>query len=335
MIINKIKKIIVILFVNIIVFLILFNLFSYFIKKNVDFSLKTYSSDAVENSIDLKNYNIEPPDYINTKKHSDIEFQNYCNETRIIFNADKYTKNPILILGCSYAFGHGLKQENTFANILSKNTQRPVYNFSTCSGNGYESIYNIDDFINQSEMNKNIIKNSDYIIYLYMHDHINRYLRKTYTTSRYDNLYNSSGIIQFLNKFFLIRYTLSNIKLYKIIKEYPNSEEAEKYLKLLIKDINKELKILAPKAKLIIIIYDEKIPMYFKKSEIKFVSDIMNSDIWNEIENETDIKVVHSKDIMGFVFDKNYKLKIDDGNWHPNERVWKEFTPLFANKYIK
>ena len=72
-----------------------------------------------------------------------------------------------------------------------------------------------------------------------------------------------------------------------------------------------------------------------KLSAIKFESDIINSKIWSDFEKETGTKVIRTKDIMGFYFDKEYKLKEDIAAWHPNERAWIELTPKFAEKYIK
>ena len=73
----------------------------------------------------------------------------------------------------------------------------------------------------------------------------------------------------------------------------------------------------------------------YKKSAIKFESDIINSKIWEDFAKETGAKVVRTKDITGFYFDKDYKLNEDIAGWHPNAKAWAELTPEFANKYIK
>ena len=94
------------------------------------------------------------------------------------------------------------------------------------------------------------------------------------------------------------------------------------------------IKTIAPNAKFIIIVYDEKLPADEDNLTIKYDSEILNSHIWKELENETDITIVHTKDITGFLFDKDYKLKQDIANWHPNEKAWQVFTPKFAKNYI-
>ena len=70
---------------------------------------------------------------------------------------------------------------------------------------------------------------------------------------------------------------------------------------------------------------------------ILYYFQILNSKIWKELEEETNgnIKIVRTKDVMGFYFDKDYKLEEDISGWHPNARVWKEFTPKFVSQYIK
>ena len=61
----------------------------------------------------------------------------------------------------------------------------------------------------------------------------------------------------------------------------------------------------------------------------------MNDKIWDEINAETNVTVVKTNDIMGFYFDKDYKLEEEICDWHPNARAWAEFTPKFAEKYIE
>ena len=99
--------------------------------------------------------------------------------------------------------------------------------------------------------------------------------------------------------------------------------------------MNKELKLVAPNAKQIFIVYNEYIPEHHTLSKIKFVVDKMNDKLWDELEKETDIQIVRTKDIMGFYFNKNYKLEADFSDWHPNARAWAEFTPKFVEKYIE
>lgn len=60
------------------------------------------------------------------RKHFDIENIKY----KFRFSGQKYTKPPILIYGCSYGYGAGLKDNEHFGYILSEQAKRPVYNFS-------------------------------------------------------------------------------------------------------------------------------------------------------------------------------------------------------------
>ena len=123
----------------------------------------------------------------------------------------------------------------------------------------------------------------------------------------------------------------------KILKHFPNTKEVELFLKKVMIVTYKKIKDYAPNAQLIVILYEEKIPLNRSPFEIAWVYKFINSNIWKELEIEYkgDIQIVRTNNVMGFYFDKDYKLKEDISDWHPNARVWKEFTPKFASQYIK
>ena len=188
--------------------------------------------------------------------------------------------------------------------------------------------------------NENKIKEADYIIYIYMYDHINRYLVLNNLFWNYEFIFGSSQneIHNFLiEKLALYKLICTGYKLKKILQNYPQTDEIEQFLKLIIKKGYQKAKSYSQNAKFIIILYEEKIPDSTPVFEIAYAYNFINSKIWQELEKETngDIKIVRTKDLMGFYFDKDYKLEEDIANWHPNARAWKEFTPKFASKYIK
>ncbi len=290
--------------------------------------------------LDVKNYETEEA----TVKHldyNDNSFKKYCGEKRIKFG-ENYSKKPIVVLGCSYAYGHGLQKEDSFSYKLSNITKRPIYNFSECGIDGLDSILfiNVDNYEN--------IKNTEYVIYIYMYDHINRYLAIERLYRNYENLFIDNEDISLPNK---IKKFIIKIPIFKLIMIYyketkilkkanilspSNLENSSKFLKFIMRFIYNKIKVNFPNAKFIIILYDEKIGYMYNPVNIKFDLEMQKSKIWDELAQESkgDIIIVRTEDVVGFYFDKNYKLKEDIADWHPNAKAWEVFTPLFAKKYI-
>ena len=325
----------IILLTNILILLFMIVSLNIFIKRNINNENFEHELGKIlprhnlkfEFSTNIQNYKYEK----NMVKLEEITEENdnkYCGERRFEYNQNN-NGNSIIVLGCSYAYGHGLKKEETFPSILSNITQSSIYNFSKC---GSQLGENISDMKKET---KNINQDIKYIVYLYMQDHINRMLL-TSSMYKYYELYLGLGQNKVHN------YLIKKIPLYKLIcvilnkyKIQSNFKNIEKFLKNSILLSYKELSTLYPNSKFIIILYEEKLPDSYSHFEIAYLSNIMNSKIWTEIEKETNIQIVRTSHITGFYFDKEYKLKEDISNWHPNAKAWEKFTPLFAEKYIK
>lgn len=332
---NNLKNFFCILFSNLLIFSSLCLGANYYIEHNIK-KFGNFLSDSgimVRNNKNLK-INLQEYDIEETKvEYADLA-KEFCLEERKEFGLDKeYTKNPILVFGCSYAYGSGLKQEETFPYLLSELTQRPVLNFSRCSKHLLYSIDQFYDYNKDLSAKKMPLPNPDYVIYIYMHDHINRYLRIANIYEYYDILFPNQ--LSIITKIPLTRFICSCIQVRKIVKGIPYKDNSDAFLKQLILNSHKKIKELAPNAEFIIILYDQKIADMYKPIKIKFDSDRMHSNIWDELEEEDGITVVHTKDVVGFSFDRNYKLKKDIADWHPNAKAWALLTPLFAKKYIK
>ena len=339
-------KIIKILSSNIIILTVIIVLSSIYTDKNINsfhnINYMNAHSRIDESKINIKKYDTEKNNVIRLKQ-TDKEFKKFCGEERIKYGEEYKNLPPIVLLGCSYAYGHGLKTEETFSYKLSKITQRPVYNFSGCGISGMESFGSLKVFISENEANREIIKNAEFVIYLYMHDHINRYLELSFLYNSYKEIFPPKNkfeetlisiplirLICAVNK--IRQISAGGCKNIKYINKFIN--KSEQYLKRIIGIINDEIHQYSPKAKFIIILYDEKISEDTGNLKIMYDSEILNSRIWQELKDENNIEIIHTKDITGFVFDKDYKLKEDISEWHPNEKVWDIFTPKFAKKYI-
>ncbi len=173
------KKIIKIVFINIIIISLILIISNIIISRNVVNISNFYRDHNISNKMDTSKINIENCE---TEKYTaerlsttDKLYNQFCGEDRVKFGIN-YTKKPIVIFGCSYAYGHGLKREETFPYKLSEITKRPVYSFASCGSNAIRNLIEVEKFIKNDEQNKKVINEAEYYIYLYMHDHIDRYL---------------------------------------------------------------------------------------------------------------------------------------------------------------
>ena len=331
------KKILYIIFTNLLILFIIFSALTLYLKRNTAnnffINQKIYNNE-IENI--STNYPTEDDKDVKHLLNNENLYKKYCGESRTEINFDS-SNNAIIILGCSYAYGHGLKFEDSFGYLLASLTNRPVLNFSYCGGNAFVGISDLENLLASplDTVYKQKISNSDYVIYVYMYDHINRYLSADFVIDHYEELFHPDKFQSLLLKIYLYRYILSYEKINYILNDYPSSTLAQNYLKSVLNLLYSDIKKDVPSAKVIFVIYDEKISKNTDNNKIKFVFDIINSPVWDEFARENDVEIIRTKDVMGFYFDKNYKLKEDIADWHPNARAWKEFTPIFVKEYIK
>ena len=150
-----------------------------------------------ESKIDIQKYDVEKNKVVNVE-FNDKNYNKFCGEERVKFG-EEYNKNPIVILGCSYAYGQGLKSEQTFPYLLANITKRPIYNFSKCGTHILVDIRELEIFTTEEDRKK--INKADYVIYLYMHDHINRYLNinDVYVNYKYFYDFQTNKFLNYIN----------------------------------------------------------------------------------------------------------------------------------------
>ena len=319
---SSLKKFSIIILTNIIVFLGIFTILNKYVSSldnvcdisNLLSKMNYFKRDLNVNSINIDKYDVENWNGKLLELNND-SYNEFCGEKRVEFGeGNNYTKRPIVILGGSYAYGHGLKKENTFPYLLSKYTQRPVYNFSVCGIEGLTSVKYLLDYISMGEEYKNKVSNPEYYIYVYMHDHINRFLNIQFLYIYYETFFEvHNKIYKRLLKFPVIKLVCTYWQFNKLINKKSKSqvldiEESSKFLKKIIIYINEELKKISPDSKFIILLYNSK-----------------NSELYNPFKIMFDTET-------GFVFDKDYCLQKDIAPTHPNEKAWAILTPLFAKK---
>lgn len=246
-------------------------------------------------NFDIKNIYIEKYQTENSLvKRVELTKENmekFCGKTKIEYGETKEEKNPIVVLGCSYAYGQGLKDKETFSYLLSEYTNRPVISFAHCGSQGVENLIIAKNYEKQDRL-----KSADYFIYVYMHDHINRFFSFDNISTNYNSFFKTANIENLLLKIPVTRLKKNILLANEKIKEYN------------------------PNAKFIVILYNEKMINDYNPCYIKFNLDKYNDNIWDDLR-KYNITIVKTEDIMGFPFDKEYKLEEDITDWHLNARA--------------
>lgn len=129
-----------------------------------------------ENSF-LKSINVFPPSIQKLKFHPGIK--NFSFNPDLFPNPSEgwgrapegleYNNKPIVIFGCSYAYGYNLSKEQTFSYKLANTTMRPVYNRAWTGWSIQHMLYQtrLEKFYKQ-------IPEPEYVIYVYLNDHLRR-----------------------------------------------------------------------------------------------------------------------------------------------------------------
>lgn len=326
------KKVLSIIAFNIFLLVIFYLIAAYLVSRGSFDKVIFEPKHIINLQLSDSDYELPPKDFVRLDKTEEA-INLYCNDDRTDFNTS-YSGNPVVFLGCSYTYGHGIKKKESFPYLVSEYSHKPVHNYALC---GLELVGSLFHIYKYPEL-KDDVKDAEYAIYLYMYDHVNRYF--DHPVEYYDYLFNPGKIEKFLTKSKVLKLLFAKIRFIKLNQEFPKTNEAQKLLKNVFHKSIEEIKTLMPNAKIIFVIYDEKILLedindYFRRNVIRYDKDIIKSNLWKELEREEGIEVVSTKDIIGKTIDKDYKLKADIADWHPNSKIWKEFTPEFVNRYLK
>ena len=232
-----------------------------------------------------------------------------------------YKKAPILIYGCSYAYGYKLKENEHIGYFLSDLAKRPVYNYGISAKGVQHALYIMQHA-------PKIVPDPEYIIYIFMNDQI----RRMYMPCGFTNYFNFFEYKNINNNFILkkdkglLKY-LKNTFLYKsIIREtfckgrYLKEEEKFKLFKMYLQEMNKETKNRYPNAKFILIIYDRQHDWHIVLTD-KHIQEIKNMGI----------DVIDLSEYFGDkLLQKEYQIN-DDPHGHPNAKAWQ----MIAQKLIE
>ena len=332
------KKFTIIVIVNIIVSAALFLLLDW-VNKNKGFCALGSNWNII-NLLNIPPVDISEEDYSMPPENMQYlpvtkeTYAKFCGEDRKNINTE-LPGRPIVFLGGSYTYGHGLELKETFPYIVSKLTNRKAYNSAACGDYLSVSI----EKIKNSEEEQQKVKNAEYAVYLYMYDHINRYPWPDMVYPYLAELKPGCLEERLTASNQLLMDILPRLRLIPLYIEFPETKHASLYFKKILSAEIKELKTLMPDAEIIFIVFNQKIPAMGSsnpvKRVIKYEQNIIKSSLWKELQEEEGITVIHTKDVMGAPFDNKYILTADIAPFHPNALTWQEFAPKFAGLYIK
>ena len=228
------------------------------------------------------------------------------------FPQNKSEKAPLAIMGCSFAYGLGLKEDETLAAQLSSSTDRIVYNLGVIGGSPREMLYILrNDKLRQELFGDRT--DFEYIIYPYIAHHLFRLYNQIKLFSLSPTFRKVGNSLEFYE----VNKILLNSQLYQEIVTAMygkiNKNETFDLLCLYFEEINKEINKHFPNAKFVVLVYE----------------NYPNND-FSKINNK-EIKVIDFQTLTGInLCDDKYKISKEDS--HPNAKAWEVIVPTLVKE---
>lgn len=236
---------------------------------------------------------------------------------------DKNSDKTIMILGCSYAYGEGLKNKENLSALLSEALKYNVIN-AGFGGHGIQSAYKfLKDFWLEKEKKNNV----DIFIYVYMKDHLRRIYKRNnwFSGEIYPHFeYRDSHLVEikpifpyiyasFL--FFNLNNRIIHKKLYEELKTY-------KDFNIIISELQNTIKKINPNSKTIILVVPVKYTHEFIADNSMFPS--------NELTflEELGIKVINAEELTNENL-RDEKWYIEDKS-HPSSQYRQLIVPKLS-----
>ncbi len=246
-----------------------------------------------------------------------------------IANSDLNTLPPIIIFGCSFAFGTFLNDNQTFTYKLTKLTKRNTYNkaLEACGIQHMFYFLSNEKFYNDFSSNP-----PEYVIYVYIPSHLQRLNSNIFPESLSlngklllyklkDNDLKMEKNTSILFKSFLIK------KIFYLIDEKNNQATLENNYKKFIlanelfKQSKKKLEEHYPNIKFVILKYNVE-----NECDLKYEMPFM----WDVLKKEGFI-IINSEDLIGRKF-KDFSEDSTYDGYHPSEKAWDLLIPQLVKK---
>ncbi len=237
----------------------------------------------------------------------------------------EYTdKVPIVLFGCSFAYGHTLPDEKILSALLADKMKRTVYNFGFPGWGGETVLYLLK---NDKEL-RNIKKEGNgkqYLIYWYITDHLRRLYSPYWMTAQYyfltyteknNDLYVTKHKHPVLDAYY--PYKIYNTNRIDInADEHTPMEEKLRFFNLHLKKIMEEKQKVFPDAEFILLSSADKFPA----EEEKIMKDM-------------GIRILYIKEMTGI--DVDGPSLESETEWlaegHPNENAVKIIAEALAKE---
>ena len=241
------------------------------------------------------------------------------------------TKRPIITIGDSYVFGELIAPEDTLAYKLQQITNRKTFNYGMTAQGIQHVLYKIrhSDFFKQKDLNP------EYVVYIFIADHLNRmyknyywfvgstkYLRYAKTNSE------GGGLVERPLEVVpsdYIKVSYIGKKWTDIIYSLKSDNQKFNLYKLHIKEVNKALHEKYPDSKLVVIVYNDDTYQNVMGFDIK----PFHTNRWDEIEQMC-VKVINF-DVPEFNFLNQRQYRTID-NLHPSGLAWDVLVPVVAKE---
>lgn len=234
---------------------------------------------------------------------------------------------PIIIGGCSFAYGACIQDDETFAYFLQKASHRKTYNISYPAQGIQHMLYRLQ---NSAVFKKDI--NPEYFIYVFIDDHIRRFYIDYIDLSSPEvyfrpKIRNGKIIMPSLEKLEHVSLVnrIQNTYLAKRLTDLriiaTSSDKKFNLLKLYLTECKKELEKHYPETKFVIIRYP-----YIDNFH---TSNRFYSNRWQELEEEGFIIINFDDSQYDYLKRSEY---IERDTSHPSGRAWAELTPIIMQK---
>lgn len=246
------------------------------------------------------------------KSYKNFNYINTSNMRGPSYPQNQSSKPPLAIMGCSFAYGLGLKEDDTLAAQLSSSTNRIVYNLGVIGSSPREMLYILRNDSLRNELFGNRT-DFEYIIYPYISHHLFRLYNQIKLFSLSPTFRKVGNSLEFYE----VNKILLNSQLYQEIVTalYGKIDKNETFdlLCLYFQEINKEINKHFPNAKFVILVYENH-----PKND------------FSVIDNEK-IKVIDFKKLTGInLYDDKYKISKEDS--HPNAKAWEVIVPALVKE---
>jgi len=237
----------------------------------------------------------------------------------------EYNQKSVILFGCSYAYGHLLEDKQTFHYKLAHVLKRPVYNYASSGQSPQFALMRI-----RSHDLDNLIRNSDYIIFVTIGEHIWRVhtnsagFPREYIWPTYEN--KNGNLVFHHSKFPIIEgsylYKFIQKLIYSRILTQSKSKIVQNYMfdfvKLHFEEMKKEAELINPNIKFIIITFgDGTNPLLYT-----------SSPRLKELEDEGFI-IFDVDKLIGDNKPQDFYIP-NDG--HPSEIAWDMIIDMMVNK---